>query len=122
LKAFVRRLEGQPEVCEAEALGLLEALKWLQQFTSQCIHIEMDCLQVIQSLKGKQSHDTEFGSIIKCCKHLLDSSQNCKVSHIRRQANRVAHELAQVARVSASHQVFDYCPPCIENIILIEMQ
>jgi ribonuclease HI len=122
LKAFVRRLEGQPEVCEAEALGLLEALKWLQQFTSQCIHIEMDCLQVIQSLKGKQSHDSEFGSIIKCCKHLLDSSQNCKVSHIRRQANRVAHELAHVARVSANHQVFDYCPSCIKNIILIEMQ
>jgi ribonuclease HI len=53
---------------------LLEALKWLQQFTSQCIHIEMDCPQVIQSLKGKQSHDIEFGSIIKCCKHLLDST------------------------------------------------
>ncbi|MCI86988.1 hypothetical protein A2U01_0108269, partial [Trifolium medium] len=28
LNAFVRRLEGQPEVCEAEALRLLEALKY----------------------------------------------------------------------------------------------
>jgi hypothetical protein len=39
-----------------------------------------------------------------------------------RQANRVTHELAQVARISASHQVFYYYPGCIDNIILIEMQ
>jgi hypothetical protein len=53
--------------------------------------------------KTWSSQDTEFGSIIKCCKDLFDSSQNCKVNHIRRQTNRVAHELAQIARVSASH-------------------
>jgi hypothetical protein len=43
------------------------------------------------------------------------------VSYFRRQANRIAHELAQVARYFASPQIFNHCPPCIDIILMIEM-
>ncbi|WJX96618.1 hypothetical protein P8452_77796 [Trifolium repens] len=48
-------------------------------------------------------------------------SEKLKVSYVRRQANRAAHDLAQATRFFASPQVFNYCSPCIENIIMNEM-
>jgi hypothetical protein len=43
---------------------------------------------------------------------------NCKVSYVMRQANQIAHELAQATCFIASHQVYNYCLPCIETIIM----
>jgi hypothetical protein len=43
------------------------------------------------------------------------------VIYIRRQVNRVTHELAQVAHFFVSSHTYDYCPPCIEYIIMSKM-
>jgi hypothetical protein len=56
------------------------------------------------------------------CRNLLDLRNNCKVSYVRRQANRVAHSLTQAARLKAGHQVYNYCPPCITTMIINEMK
>jgi hypothetical protein len=64
---------------------------------------------------------SEFGIIIDECKMLLALNLNCKVNHVRRQANRVARELAQATHFTDSPQVFNYCPSCIELIIMNEM-
>jgi hypothetical protein len=37
------------------------------------------------------------------CSSLLLLNKNCKVSYVRRQANRVAHDLAQAARFNANN-------------------
>jgi ribonuclease HI len=121
LKAFTKTLEGQPEIREAEATVLLETLKWLQHYNMQRFHIETDCIQVVHGIEGTNKNNMEFGVIIENCKRLLSSFNNCKVSYVRRQANRIGHELAQAARLYASHQFFDYCPPCIENFIMNEI-
>jgi hypothetical protein len=75
----------------------------------------------VHELNSKKSNDTEFGSIIDECWMLLVLNLKCKVSHVRRQANWVAHELAQETRFTASLQVFNYCSLCIEFIIMNEM-
>jgi hypothetical protein len=64
---------------------------------------------------------TEFGITIELCRSLLNMIQSCKVGYVRRQANRVAHELAQTTRFNVSPQIFEYCPPRIETIIMNEM-
>jgi hypothetical protein len=48
-------------------------------------------------------------------------NQNCQVGYVMRQANRIAHDLAHVTHFFINPQVFNYCPPCIENIIMNEM-
>ncbi|PNY03745.1 cytochrome p450 [Trifolium pratense] len=73
VKAMTSHFVGQSEVQEAEAHGLLITLQWIQQFQLNRVEIEMDCLNVVQSIAG------------------------------RMQANRVAHELAQVTRSYVSH-------------------
>jgi hypothetical protein len=87
----------------------------------QQIQIETDCIQVVQGVEGKVRNNREFGVIIDKCKSLLCHFQNCRVSYVRRQANRVAHELAQAARLYVSPQVFESCPPCIETTVMNEM-
>jgi ribonuclease HI len=121
VKAFAKRYEGQPTIVEAEALGVLESIKWLHSSHIEASYIETDCLHVVQSLNNRSKNNTEFGNIIASCCRLLDLNQNCKVSYVRRQANRVAHELAQATRFIAGPQFYDYCPPCIETIIMNEM-
>ncbi|MCI20720.1 hypothetical protein A2U01_0041883, partial [Trifolium medium] len=44
-------------------------------------------------------------------------NENRKVSYVRLQANRVAHDLAQAARSLASSQVYNYCLPCLYCIL-----
>jgi ribonuclease HI len=111
----------EPNIAEAEALGVLEVIKWLQDSHIGAWYVETDCLQVVQNINKRPNNNTEFGNIIDYCCRLLSLNQNCKVSYVRRQANRVAHDLAQATRFIASPQFYDYCPPCIETIILNEM-
>jgi hypothetical protein len=59
-------------------------------------------------------NDTEFGNIIDECRKLL-------ACYVRRQANRVTNELAQATRFTANPQVFNYCPPYVELIIMNEI-
>jgi ribonuclease HI len=121
VKAYTRWFEGKPDISEAEALGVLETLRWLQREHMTNVQLETDCLQVIQALHSKNRNNTEFGIVINLCRTLLNSNLNCQASHVRRQANRVAYSLAQATRLSASPQVFNHCPPCIETIIINEM-
>jgi hypothetical protein len=46
------------------------------------VHIETDCLQVVQELNSKRRNDTEFDSIIDECRKLklLALNLNCKRS------------------------------------------
>ncbi|KAK2445802.1 putative mitochondrial protein [Trifolium repens] len=51
VKAYTRRFEGKPEIAEAEASGVLEALQWLRQQQLSNVQIETDCLQVCRSVR-----------------------------------------------------------------------
>ncbi|MCH90678.1 ribonuclease H protein, partial [Trifolium medium] len=103
MQAFMTRLRGRPDIAEAEATGLLEALRWLQQpqLANVQIAIETDCLQVAQALHTRPVNMTEFGSTIDLCHSLLIENDHCKVGYVRQQANRVAHALAQATRFIA---------------------
>jgi len=46
---------------------------------------------------------------------------NSHVKFIRRQANEVAHSLAQTALSEASFRIYSRIPTCIEPIIINEM-
>ena len=66
---------------------------------------------------------SEFSCIITACKQLLvDKFQNSHVEFNRRQANRVAHELAQAALSNPSPHIIDDVPTCIWHILDIEIQ
>jgi ribonuclease HI len=124
LQAYTIKKHGTPAIAEAEALGIREALTWVQNKygAATSIEVESDCLQAVQAINSRHANNTEFGSIIVMCRNLLFLRNNCKVSYVRRQANQVAHSLAQAAHLTVGHQVYNYCPPCITTTIMNEMK
>ena len=102
--AFVlARTEWFAPLCDVEvgeAVGLHTTLDWIcnQQFDK--VDFVLDCKRVVDCVNSSLYDRSEFGCIITACKQLLeDRFQNSHVEFNRRQANRVAHELAQAALV-----------------------
>jgi len=81
------------------------------------------CKKVVDCVNYSVDDNSEFGCIITACKQLLlDRFQNSHVEFNRRQANRVAHELAQTALSNPSPHIFDDVPTCIWHILANEVQ
>lgn len=83
-------------VVEAECIGVREALSWVMAQQGRRATIESDSLLTVNALNGRSVNLLEVGHIIDQCKMLLQGLPLIRVSHIRRQANRVAHSLARV--------------------------
>jgi hypothetical protein len=75
VRAYTRRFEEKPEIAEAKALGVLEALQWLHSADISNVYIEVDCLQVVQAINNKLRNNTEFDIIIDLCRSLLNLIQ-----------------------------------------------
>ena len=61
------------------------------------IEVETDCLEVVNGLNHQSSNISLFDLLIEDCIMLVDSFPQCFFSHVSRNGNRVAHELARLA-------------------------
>ncbi|XVF56293.1 hypothetical protein PTKIN_Ptkin06aG0107400 [Pterospermum kingtungense] len=55
---------------EAEALGLLQAMKWVCCMGWVNVVFELDAKCVVDSVQGKRSEVTEYGSVITSCRQM----------------------------------------------------
>jgi len=98
--AFVlARTECFAPLCDIEvreAIGLHTTLDWISNQQFDNVNFVLDCKKIVDCVNSSLDDSIEFGCIITACKQLLaDRFQNSHVEFSRRQANRVAHELAQ---------------------------
>jgi len=56
---------------EGEALGMLQAIKWLTNFGLTHVILEMDCKFVVDKINTFNVDTSEIGSILLKCKQLL---------------------------------------------------
>ncbi|GAU31707.1 hypothetical protein TSUD_215080 [Trifolium subterraneum] len=123
VKAKTEWIEPILDVEIGEAMGLLRALKWIDELQLHNTDVEVDCKRVVDGLNSKRNINSDFGAILSDCRSLLATNLvNSNVKFIRRQANEVAHSLAWVATSSASFQNFIDIPTCIYDIIINEMR
>ncbi|GAU39501.1 hypothetical protein TSUD_68650 [Trifolium subterraneum] len=107
VKARTEWIEPILDVEIGEAMGLLRALKWIDELQLHNTDVEVDCKRVVDGLNSKRNINSDFGAILSDCRSLLATNLvNSNVKFIRRQANEVAHSLARVATSSASFQNF----------------
>ena len=83
-------------VLEAEDVGLEEALKWIQSLAAGQVVVESDSFTVVNALLRNTEYVSEVGSTIECCRYILCQRSDVKVQHVRRQANKVAHNIASL--------------------------
>jgi len=106
---------------EAEALGLLEAIKFAIGRDMTSVIFETDCKLTVDTVNSPVVPHNEIGDIITIGKNLLSVHNSYVVRHIRRQANRVAYTLA---RASLSHPIpyiFYYVPAYVYSLIINEL-
>lgn len=102
---------GHASVIEAEAMGVLEALRWIVGREMTHIVVETDSLMVTNALSnGTVYHHHEVGDVLGACRNILEERRDLVVKHIRRQANKVAHCVASLTCLSGDVVQF-YSPP-----------
>lgn len=97
----IRKLWGSPSpvVAEAYAAGLALQLAKTKGWTK--VHLEGDCLQVINALNDKNGDRLyrlfSFGAVISACPELFSSFEAFICSFIRRVGNSLARSLAHIS-------------------------
>ena len=84
------------------------------------IIVESDACVVVDAIN--QSNDNgEFGMVIHGSVELLRFFRSWKIHHLKRDYNRAAHELAQLAKSSGFSQHWvGVEPPIIRQVLLID--
>ncbi|XP_023878292.2 uncharacterized protein LOC111990734 [Quercus suber] len=101
----------------SEALALQEGVLLATEMDVSHATFESDALSIIQAINDG-FHAGELGHIIQNIREISAAFIWCSFHHLRREGNRVAHELARVARNSGASQVWKRSfPTFVEHLI-----
>lgn len=102
-------------VFEAEAIGVREALSWINeiQIHQAEIIVETDSSLTAKAITGPGTNLLEVGEVINICKHKISNLVDTSIRFVRKNANRVAHELARFPCLVNSHVCFTSPPTCL---------
>lgn len=95
-KARNLRCEGEVSVFEAEARGVLEAIRWVMELGVADVVVENDSMLTVQAIRKGAEILHEVGHLLQESRSLIQARSDISVSFIRKQANIVAHMLARV--------------------------
>ncbi|XP_019186587.1 PREDICTED: uncharacterized protein LOC109181291 [Ipomoea nil] len=108
------RIEGVIDPYMAEAIGVKETLTWLKEQHHRSIIIESNCLSFCNAFNSSTFDLSYVGLIVKQCLSIARDIGNVRVTHVKRSANCVAHELARATGSTAALGVWiDIPPACI---------
>ncbi|XP_074336387.1 uncharacterized protein LOC141673535 [Apium graveolens] len=115
LAAKTKKLAGEISVVEAEAEGIMEALSWIMDMGKQNdeVIIESDTKLNVDAIACQKMNFLEVGEIIETCKQMLSNLCRVLIIFVRKNANRVAHEVAKIPCLVNSHNVFTFSPTCL---------
>lgn len=103
-----------------EALAMRKTLHWMVHHQVYGCWVESDCLQLVNDLQKRSTNKVdETGMIIQDCIELGIEARVKGFIHTKRDGNRVAHHLAQLAQDShLDTGNWDFIPPFIQNMVL----
>ncbi|KAL8127779.1 hypothetical protein AgCh_014632 [Apium graveolens] len=110
-------------VFKAEALGVREALSWIkdQQLHGTKVLVESDSLLTTKAIEGDKVICLEVGEVIEECKQALHNLSTVSVYFIRKNANRVAHEIARIPCLVNSQNIFTSPPTCLLEPLMFDL-
>ncbi|XP_030943489.1 uncharacterized protein LOC115968280 [Quercus lobata] len=115
--ACANYLSGQFSAFETETLAVECGILLAQEMGLAQIIIESDALSVIQSIAANE-FDGDTGHLNLGIIGLLKSFRSWELNHLKRDYNRVAHELAQSAKRNEASQCWKgVCSPVVQLLI-----
>ncbi|XP_017233563.1 uncharacterized protein LOC108207639 [Daucus carota subsp. sativus] len=91
-----RKFAGSVQVVEAETIAILEALSWLEDLQVSTGVIKSDSLLSVIAINRRYHNYLELGSWVHHCKSIIHRRVGYSVVHVRKQANKVAHQMAKI--------------------------
>jgi hypothetical protein len=74
----------------------------------------------VNDVLSNSPYVNELRSLLSNCRALLFSNVTYALAYVRRQANRVTHNLARASILRTSPSIFNHPPYCIDSIIWIK--
>ena len=110
IAACCKYFQGHFSVAKAEALAVECGILLARDMKISQIIIESDAASTVSDINDKFM-DGYLGNLYQGIIALLSSFSSWKIKHVKRECNRVAHELAHIARSSETNQVWFEDPP-----------
>ena len=113
-------LNASYDVETTEALAIEVGILLATELKLPQVLIELDSLIAVQVVNSGSCHGI-MGPVIHGVLNLLNQFKSWKVLHLKRDYNKVAHELAQYARKAGMSQTwFGSEPPWLHNLLLYD--
>ncbi|XP_075645801.1 uncharacterized protein LOC142616956 [Castanea sativa] len=103
---------------KGELLACRKAIEFAIDAGFSRLVIEGDNVNVIKAISSQAANISLLGNVVEDIKHLIRGLQWMSTSHIRQSGNKVAHVLAQYARIIVEdlYWIEDSPPPVIEQL------
>lgn len=110
-------------VFEAEVVGIIEALSWIQvqQFGQVVVQVESDSMLAIKAIVGEGMSMLEVGLVIEDRKRMLRSMRNTSICFVRKNVNSVAHELVRIPCLVNCQNYFTSSPTCLLEALACDL-
>lgn len=116
-------MQAPGSVFEAEAIGVREALSWVkdQQLQNKRVFIESDSQLTVRAIQNGNMNYLEAGVVMESCCQLLRQLELVSVNFVRRNANRVAHEIARFPCLAYCQVLFTSPPLCVVEALMYDV-
>ena len=115
--ACCKYFQGHFSVAKVEALAVEVGILLAHNMKISQVIIESDAVSTVSDISTKFV-DGSLGQLYQGILALLSSFSSWKIKHLKREYNKVAHELAHIARVNETFQVWvgDYPSVLLELV------
>jgi ribonuclease HI len=110
-----RKMQVEPVV--AETLAALQALNLCTERGYQSVIMEGDALQVINLINSVEPCNSGYGHLVEDIRAGSRRVGGIRFQHVRRTANKAAHELAVLARTRVTNMRWTSIPSCVSGIV-----
>ncbi|GKV36865.1 hypothetical protein SLEP1_g44951 [Rubroshorea leprosula] len=98
VSAMMSKEQGLVSTEVSEACSLRQALKWAKDLMLDKVVVETDCASIVTAINcDTYCFNSSLRHILMDCKNLMASFTICRLQHVGRNGNSVAHELARRA-------------------------
>ena len=115
--ACCKYLQGQFSVAKVEDVAMEAGILLARDMKISQVIIESNAASTVNNI-NEQLIDGSLDHLYQGILALLNSFKSWKIKHLKREYNRAAHELAQLARFSEATQVWvGVSPPTVQEMI-----